>query len=346
MLNSTSTKMLTKAFAILTVLLLISYTNIFSQTITPLTDIKTNDQDGLSVLAQDPSINVTGIVTSTIQPGTGTAGPGTIQDSQTGVAIYGNFFASGSGVKVGDSVIVTDVSVSPYNGLTELHYNANSAVQIISSGHIVEPVVVTIHDLSQGWNGFEKYESMYVQINSVTFADTATAFALISGKTYGRSYIVDGSDTVEFYFTKNCVSLLGKPVPKTSVNVVGIVSQYTTSSQANDGYELVALDSSAIRTITAVNTKKNKDFNYNLYQNYPNPFNPSTIINFELPSSQKVELSVYDLMGRKIATLYNSVAPAGVTSVNFKANNLASGVYIYSIKTNTTEISKKLILMK
>ena len=188
---------------------------------------------------------------------------------------------------------------------------------------------------------------MYVQLNNVTFADTATQFRLISGKTYGESYIVSNSDTVEFYFTKNCPSLLGKPVPKVPVSVRGIVDQYTSATPANTGYELVPLDSSAIiSTPTAVDSKGTIIYSYNLYQNYPNPFNPSTIISFSVPSAQKIELTVYDLLGRKVATLYNSIAPAGITNVNFRADNLASGIYIYSIKTNTATFSKKLMLLK
>ena len=110
----------------------------------------------------------------------------------------------------------------------------------------MNPVVITIPQISQGWNGFEKYEGMLVQLNNVTFADTATQFRLLSGKSYGQSYIVNNTDTVEFYFTKNCPSLLGKPMPKGLANVIGIVQQYKSSSPYSSGYEIVPLDSSAI----------------------------------------------------------------------------------------------------
>jgi hypothetical protein len=340
-------QMLVKALPFLIISLFIPFLSVFSQTITPLDSIKTNDATGVSLYAGDPSVNVTGIVTSMLPLGTGIAGPGTIQDSQTGVAIYGSFFSSDSSLKVGDSVLVSAVSVASYNGLTELDYTANSAVKIISHNHVISPVVITIPQISQGWNGFEKYQSMYVQINNVTFADTAKQFSLISGKTYGETYIVSNADTVEMYFTKNCPSLLGKPIPKVPVNVKGIVDQYTSASPANGGWEIVPLDSSAIiTTVTAVDSKVTQEYSLDLYQNYPNPFNPSTIISFSVPSAQRVELIVYDILGRKVSTLFNSVAPAGVTSVNFKADNLASGMYIYTVKTNTSSLSKKLLLLK
>ena len=341
----TNTRMLTKALSFLTALLLISFTNIYSQVITSLDTLKTNDSDGISVWAQAPSVNVTGIVTSTIELGTGTAGPATIQDSKTGIAVYGSFIASAGGVKKGDSVVVTDVQVKNYNGLTELSYNAGSAVQIISSNHVVTPEVISLADISQGWNGLEKYESMLVTVKNVTFADTATTFSL-NGKTGWSYHITDGKDTVQFRIVKNSPYYIDKTIPKTPVNITGVVSQYCSTAPYNTGYEIFPVDSLSISTVTAVDSKTEKIHSYNLYQNYPNPFNPTTTISFAVPSSQKVELAVYNIMGQKVKTLYNGVAPAGITIVNFKADNLASGVYIYNIKTSSMTLSKKLMLMK
>ncbi len=341
----TNNKMLTKAFLLFATLLFISFTKVYSQQITPLQDLKTNDSDGLSTWAQAPSVNVTGIVTSTIELGTGTAGPGTIQDSQTGIAIYGNFFASQGGVKVGDSVIVIDVRVSPYNGLTELGYNSTSSVQIISSGHTITPAEIKLADFSQGWNGFEKYESMLVTVKNVTFTDTASTFSL-NGRSGWSYHITDGVDTVQFRIVKNTPYYIDKPIPKGLVNITGIVSQYDNSAPYNDGYEIFAVDSASISPVTTVETIARIDYSYNLYQNYPNPFNPNTTIMFSVPFSQKVELSVYDLLGRKVRTLFNSIAPAGVTNVNFNASDLASGVYVYTIKTIGNTISRKLVLLK
>jgi Secretion system C-terminal sorting domain/Family of unknown function (DUF5689) len=348
---STIKQLLKNALPILLALLAISFVNIYSQDITSLDSLKTNDTTGVSLFAGDPSVNITGIVTSTIQPGYGTVGPSTIQGPNTAIAIYSvsssNSFSSTSGVKIGDSVVVTNLSVSPYNGFTELDYTASSAVQIISSNHVVKPTVITIADLRQGWNGFEKYESMLVQINNVTFIDTAKTFNLLPPyNDTGYSYLTDGTDTVEFYFTVNCSGLVGKPIPSGKVSVVGIAEQYDKTAPYNSGYEIVPLDSSAIMTTTAIKTLSTKNYSYKLFQNYPNPFNPSTTISFSVPFSQKVVLSVYDVMGRKVATLFNAVASSGVTNVNFKADNLASGIYFYTIKTNSVTISKKLMLLK
>ncbi len=84
-----------------------------------------------------------------------------------------------------------------------------------------------------------------------------------------------------------------------------------------------------------------------LRQNYPNPFNPSTNIAFGLPESGKVTLEVFDMLGRKVATLLNKeTKSAGRYSVQFDAGSLASGLYIYRLVAGSTVITKKLTLIK
>jgi len=85
---------------------------------------------------------------------------------------------------------------------------------------------------------------------------------------------------------------------------------------------------------------------YELFQNYPNPFNPTTTITFALKKATKVDLRVYDLMGREVATLVNAKLPAGKHSVTFDASNLPSGTYFYRLKVDGRVFSKKMMLVK
>jgi hypothetical protein len=71
---------------------------------------------------------------------------------------------------------------------------------------------------------------------------------------------------------------------------------------------------------------------YTLYQNYPNPFNPGTKIDFSLATDSKVTLSVFNILGEKVAVILNNSMSAGNHSVNFKAQGLNSGVYFYRIE--------------
>ncbi len=83
-----------------------------------------------------------------------------------------------------------------------------------------------------------------------------------------------------------------------------------------------------------------------LYQNYPNPFNPVTTIKYDLPVSGNVSLIIYDVLGRKVKELVNSKQQAGKYAVQFNAADLASGVYIYQLKTESFMSSKKLMVLK
>ncbi|MBO6536027.1 MAG: T9SS type A sorting domain-containing protein [Balneolaceae bacterium] len=84
-----------------------------------------------------------------------------------------------------------------------------------------------------------------------------------------------------------------------------------------------------------------------LDQNYPNPFNPSTNISFALPSTQKVTLKVYDMLGREVATLINNqTVSAGQQTVSFDASGLSSGVYIYQLVGANASITKRMTLIK
>ncbi len=84
-----------------------------------------------------------------------------------------------------------------------------------------------------------------------------------------------------------------------------------------------------------------------LYQNYPNPFNPITAIGYQLSAVSFVDLSIYNLLGQRVATLVSKNQPVGNYSVQWDASGFASGVYIYILQTNTGfKQSMKLLLLK
>jgi len=83
-----------------------------------------------------------------------------------------------------------------------------------------------------------------------------------------------------------------------------------------------------------------------LGQNYPNPFNPETQIAFSLPHNSKVELSVYNVLGQKIATLVNTEMAAGLHTVTWSAGNAPTGVYFYTISAGDYTATKQMVLLK
>lgn len=84
-----------------------------------------------------------------------------------------------------------------------------------------------------------------------------------------------------------------------------------------------------------------------LHENYPNPFNPATTLRFELGIPAPVTLSVYDMLGRRVAVLVDGQAmPAGMHRVNFDASSLSSGVYLLHMKAEGQTMTRKMMLMK
>ncbi len=85
---------------------------------------------------------------------------------------------------------------------------------------------------------------------------------------------------------------------------------------------------------------------FSLGQNYPNPFNPSTVIEYQLPVNSEVSIEVYNLLGRRVATLVNERKPAGHHNVTFDASGLSSGVYVYRIRSGEFVQTRKMMLVK
>lgn len=85
---------------------------------------------------------------------------------------------------------------------------------------------------------------------------------------------------------------------------------------------------------------------FELAQNFPNPFNPSTTIQYSLPKSGLVNLSIFNLLGEKVKELVNEQKEPGTYTVNFNASNLNSGLYFYKIETDGFIQTRKMMLLK
>jgi len=145
-------------------------------------------------------------------------------------------------------------------------------------------------------------------------------------------------------------------------SVDGSLTAYTDSSLIQSGtyyYWITALDmvgnesgfsvpDSVSIEITALDKNQEKTpRNFALHQNYPNPFNPMTAIGYQLSVFSQVDLSIYNLLGQKVATLVSARQPAGTYKVDWDASGLSSGVYFYRLSTDQGFIqTRKLVLMR
>jgi len=107
------------------------------------------------------------------------------------------------------------------------------------------------------------------------------------------------------------------------------------------------IDGQIVGSLTDVKNESTTLDNYWLGQNYPNPFNPSTTISFSIPEGQIVELTLYNILGRKLITLLNEYKQPGKHKLEFNSSSLPSGVYFYKLDIpGQSPITRKMVLMK
>ncbi|MGD0338315.1 MAG: T9SS type A sorting domain-containing protein [Bacteroidota bacterium] len=144
------------------------------------------------------------------------------------------------------------------------------------------------------------------------------------------------------------------------VKIVQYAQLYLTEYIA-DGYGIIAFDRESplyslvgavingrkYGTIVSIkNEHPISSSEYMLENNYPNPFNPSTTIFYYLPRAGRIKLKVFDILGREISILVNEEQKPGAYSVIFHGDNFSSGVYIYTLITESKIITKRMLLLK
>jgi uncharacterized lipoprotein YddW (UPF0748 family) len=170
---------------------------------------------------------------------------------------------------------------------------------------------------------------------------------LLPNKQYAIYRYKEG-ETFDINSSEHLLALV--PVGTTSYN------DRSGEQQAVYNYVVTTIDragaeSEASAAVSIVYTDLDDDVadipdNYSLSQNYPNPFNPVTVIEFNIPVSQRVVLEVYNLLGQKVAVLQDGMLNGGTHSVNFDASRLGSGVYLYRMTAGSIVLTQKMTLIK
>ncbi|MEE9554060.1 MAG: T9SS type A sorting domain-containing protein [candidate division Zixibacteria bacterium] len=83
-----------------------------------------------------------------------------------------------------------------------------------------------------------------------------------------------------------------------------------------------------------------------LIQNYPNPFNPSTTIRYSLPEQSDVRIEIYNILGQRVATLFDGNKQAGYQTITWNAEDYPSGVYFARLETEGRSENIKMVLLK
>jgi hypothetical protein len=123
------------------------------------------------------------------------------------------------------------------------------------------------------------------------------------------------------------------------------VTGAAVNAQINPG-EQVTINDATVNKLIVVSDGLVTPVEYALEQNYPNPFNPTTTIKFSLPEAAEVTLSIYNTLGEKIGVVVNTKLEAGRYSYQWDAGNVATGMYIYELRTDKFVSVKKMLLLK
>jgi len=284
-----------------------------------------------------------------------------------------------NGAHSGGAMVIDGCSPTLSNVLFDQNISAGlaGAVAITSdASHSAVPrfVNVTIAD-NEAPNGGGALQLMGPQthpeiINSILFGNAKPEIYINDGIPMVTYSIVDSASS-EAWFGAGCLS--GDPLFDES----GQIDYHLRSTSCGSGLNSPAIDaghpdsvdtnldcSSGLGTSRAdmgyyggrygdtVTSLAEKNIRripqtFRLEQNYPNPFNPTTTIRYSVPSSGKVHLTVFNILGEKVRTLVNEKQQAGQHTVIFNALGLASGVYIYRIQIeNEFYQIKKMIVLK
>jgi hypothetical protein len=174
-----------------------------------------------------------------------------------------------------------------------------------------------------------------------SFSVTKTSIDINTIRLYLDSPIgisVDEGDMIELIFAVDASNNTISQLQFDHAEIKDIFSNERVISELSDGVINI--------NVTGIDDRQNSPIEYSLTQNYPNPFNPETVIEFSLPEQVKIELKVFDILGREIKTLVDKEMMPGRYKEKLSLNGLASGIYFYRLKAGEFIEAKKMLLLK
>jgi hypothetical protein len=258
-------------------------------------------------------------------------------------------------LKRGDDVTVTGTVEETPLGSASINTRivASSLTRHAQNATIPEPLALTVNQIG-GTNMSdltrEQYEGMLVRIDSVTIQISTTTqqtFREIPVRDPGASVnLIFDKDGGHRYSNNAADTLRGYTIVKAGDKFTRLTGIYHPSFSAWKILPRKNEDAPGYTPVTSVATVGQYPEVYSLDQNYPNPFNPTTTIRFNIPTTDRVTLSVYNILGQVVATLAEGVYSPGEYSVQFDAARFSSGVYFYRLHAGSFIQIKKMVVLK
>lgn len=196
----------------------------------------------------------------------------------------------------------------------------------------VQPIVITAAELTAGI-----HESALVTIRNITFVNPTGNFAINTNFTFTDASLTEGTRLMRTPFSE--ADYIGDAIPTGELTITALVNNFRGTPQ-------LAPRSRADIVVGTSAERGTEVLEFALNQNYPNPFNPTTSIQYSIAEFSNVKLEVFDILGRRVASLVNASQTPGQYAVEFDAAKFASGTYIYRLEAGGQVSIKKMMLIK
>jgi hypothetical protein len=205
------------------------------------------------------------------------------------------------------------------------------------------PIIWSEFPVSQRYATFSGWYTF-----SAVGGDSLYAWLVMYKSSVPIGSVLFGNKATRASYTQFSANLryFGSGVPDSCIIYLGILGATLTSDSPHVGSTFNLDDLTLSGTAAGVAEQSTQPLSYSLSQNFPNPFNPSTLIQYQTAAAGPVRLTVYDILGREVATLVDGTERAGTHEVRFDGGGLSSGVYLYRLQTTGFVEQKKMILQK
>lgn len=247
-------------------------------------------------------------------------GPGNLNDQANSLAVdnTGNVYITGSCIDASNNMKYATVK-----------YNSSGIQQWAQS-------------YSGTGNGFNIAYDIAVDINGNSYV---TGNISVSGSAFDYATVKYNSSGVQQWVQSYNGAGNGNDIARSiAVDAAGNVFVTGQSTGSGTNYDYSTIKYSQPIAINQISSEIPKGFSLN--QNYPNPFNPVTNIEFSIPKSSLIKLTIYDISGRELDVLVNQYMNAGKYKADWDAAKYSSGIYFYTITSGSYRETKKMILIK
>ncbi|MCK9560909.1 MAG: S41 family peptidase [Candidatus Marinimicrobia bacterium] len=199
---------------------------------------------------------------------------------------------------------------------------------------LVGPKTASATEIIAFWFSYHPYVRIFGRHTHGSFAGAHAISLSDSGwhAYYAHYNIIVDTDPIQY------LSHISAPVDE---NI-----WFTAEAVANGIDPVVERAIQWIQSETKIAYQDNIPQQFSVYQNYPNPFNATTTFHFYLPHPEQTTIEIYDILGRLVETVAPKNLPSGTNKVNWKSDQLPSGIYFYKVITPSLSLGRKMIIIK